>query len=159
MGMARLIGPDVVQLSTGKWKAYFSGLPKAGTGPDLWKMYRASSDDGVNWTRDAGVRIGVGSPNSKRSVEHPTAIRHGENSIPVFYFDKGADPEVTGKVSTNGNGLCHSNSIDGLTFSEEKWFNMVKVDSRFYGKEANDSNIVVDKNGNILFWRRIRPRF
>jgi hypothetical protein len=28
-----LAGPGVVQLSTGKWKAYFSGLPKAGTGP------------------------------------------------------------------------------------------------------------------------------
>lgn len=37
MEMARLTGPDVVQLNTGKWKAYFSGLPKAGTGPDPGK--------------------------------------------------------------------------------------------------------------------------
>lgn len=157
--MARLTRTDVVQLSTGKWKAYFSGLPKAGTVPDPWKMYRAASGDGVNWTRDAGARIGVGSPNSKRSVDHPTAIRHGENSITVFYFDKGANQEVTGKVSTNGNGLHHSISIDGPTFSEEKWFNKIKVESHFYGKEVNDSNIVVDKNGNILFLWRIRPRF
>lgn len=122
-------------------------------------MYRASSDDGVNWTRDVGVTISVGSPNSEQSVKHPTAIRHGEDSITVFYIDKGADPKGTGKMYTKGNSLHHSNSIGGLTFSVEKWSGMVKVDSRFYGKEVNESNIVVDKNGNILFWRRIHPRF
>ena len=147
-----LTGPGVVQLSTGKWKAYFSGLPKAGTGPDPWKMYSASSDDGVNWTRDAGVRIGVGSPSNKRSAEHPTAIRHSDNSITIFYFDNGADPEGTGKIFTNGNGLHYSHSSDGLTFSEEKWFDMAKIDSRLSGTEMNDPDVVLDKDGNILLF-------
>ena len=150
--LSGLASPGVVQLSTGKWKAYFSGLPKAGTGPDPWKMYSASSDDGVNWARDAGVRIGVGSPNIKRSAEHPTAIRHSDNSITVFYFDNGADPEGTGKVYANGNGLHYSHSSDGLTFSEEKWFDMVKVDSRLSGTEMNDPDVVLDKDGNILLF-------
>ena len=147
-----LTGPGVVQLSTGKWKAYFSGLPKAGTGPDPWKMYSASSDDGVNWTRDAGVRIGVGSPSNKRSAEHPTAIRHSDNSITVFYFDNGADPDGTGKIYTHGNGLHYSHSSDGLTFSEEKWFDIVKVDSRLSGTEMNDPDVVLDKDGNVLLF-------
>ena len=147
-----LAGPGVVQLSTGKWKAYFSGLPKAGTGPDPWKMYSASSDDGVNWTRDAGIRIGVGSSNIKRSAEHPTVIRHSDNSITVFYFDNGADPEGTGKVYSNGNGLHYSHSSDGLTFSEEKWFDMVKIDSRLSGTEMNDPDVVLDKDGNVLLF-------
>lgn len=147
-----LAGPGVVQLSTGKWKAYFSGLPKAGTGPDPWKMYSASSDDGVNWIRDSGVRIGTGSPSIKRSAEHPTAIRHSDNSITVFYFDNGADPEGTGKVYTNGNGLHYSHSSDGLTFSEEKWFDMAKIDSRLSGTEMNDPDVVLDKDGNILLF-------
>lgn len=147
-----LTGPGVVQLSTGKWKAYFSGLPRAGTGPDPWKMYSASSDDGVNWTRDPGVRIGVGSPNNKRSAEHPTAIRHSDNSITVFYFDNGADPEGTGKIYNNGNGLHYSHSSDGLTFSEEKWFDTAKIDSRLSGTEMNDPDVVLDKDGNILLF-------
>ena len=145
-----LASPGVVQLSTGKWKAYFSGLPKAGTGPDPWKMYSASSDDGVNWIRDAGVRIGLGSSSIKRSAEHPTAIRHSDNSITVFYFDNGADPEGTGKIYGNGNGLHYSHSSDGLTFSEEKWFDMVKIDSRLSGTEMNDPDVVLDKDGNVL---------
>ena len=147
-----LAGPGVVQLSTGKWKAYFSGLPKAGTGPDPWKIYSASSDDGVNWIRDAGVRIGIGSSSIKRSAEHPTAIRHSDNSITVFYFDNGADPEGTGKVYSNGNGLHYSHSSDGLTFSEEKWFDMVKVDSRLSSTEMNDPDVVLDKDGNVLLF-------
>ncbi len=147
-----LAGPGVVQLSTGKWKAYFSGLPKAGTGPDPWKMYSASSDDGVNWVRDAGVRIGAGSANIKRSAEHPTAVRHSDNSITVFYFDNGADPEGTGKVYSHGNGLHYSHSADGLTFSEEKWFDMVKIDSRLSSTEMNDPDVVLDKDGNILLF-------
>ncbi len=147
-----LAGPGVVQLSTGKWKAYFSGLPKAGTGPDPWKMYSASSDDGVNWVRDTGVRIGASSSSIKRSAEHPTAIRHSDNSITVFYFDNGADPEGTGKVYGNGNGLHYSHSADGLTFSEEKWFDMVKIDSRLSGTEMNDPDVVLDKDGNVLLF-------
>ncbi len=147
-----LTGPGVVQLSTGKWKAYFSGLPKAGTGPDPWKMYSASSDDGVDWTRDPGVRIGVGSPSNKRSAEHPTAIRHSDNSITVFYFDNGADPEGTGKIYNNGNGLHYSHSRDGLIFSEEKWFDTAKIDSRLSGTEMNDPDVLLDKDGNILLF-------
>ena len=147
-----LAGPGVVQLSTGKWKAYFSGLPKAGTGPDPWKMYSASSDDGLTWTRDAGVRIGVGSPSIKRSAEHPTAIRHSDNSITVFYFDNGADPEGTGKVYGNGNGLHYSHSSDGLTFTDEKWFDMVKIDPRLSGTEMNDPDVLLDKDGNVLLF-------
>ncbi|MDP1852357.1 MAG: sialidase family protein [Candidatus Planktophila sp.] len=147
-----LAGPGVVQLSTGKWRAYFSGLPKAGTGPDPWKMYSASSDDGVDWIRDAGVRIGTGSSSIKRSAEHPTAIRHSDNSITVFYFDDGADPEGTGKIYSNGNGLHYSHSSDGLNFSEEKWFDMVKIDSRLSGTEMNDPDVVLDKDGNVLLF-------
>lgn len=147
-----LAGPGVVQLSTGKWRAYFSGLPKAGTGPDPWKMYSASSDDGVNWVRDAGVRIGATSSSIKRSAEHPTAIRHSDNSITVFYFDNGADPEGTGKVYSNGNGLHYSHSSDGLTFSEEKWFDMLKIDSRLSSTEMNDPDVVLDKDGNVLLF-------
>ena len=145
-----LAGPGVVQLSTGKWKAYFSGLPKAGTGPDPWQVYSASSDDGVNWIRDAGVRIGVGASRIKRSAEHPTAIRHSDNSITLFYFDNGADPAGTGKVYSNGNGLHYSHSSDGLTFSEEKWFDMSKIDSRLSSTEMNDPDVLLDKDGNIL---------
>ena len=113
-------------------------------------MYSASSDDGVNWIRDAGVRIGVGASRIKRSAEHPTAIRHSDNSITLFYFDNGADPEGTGKVYSNGNGLHYSHSSDGLTFSEEKWFDMSKIDSRLSSTEMNDPDVLLDKDGNIL---------
>ena len=147
-----LSGPGVVQLSTGKWKAYFSGLPKAGTGPDPWQVYSASSDDGVNWIRDAGVRIGSGASSIKRSAEHPTAIRHSDNSITLFYFDNGADPAGSGKVYSYGNGLHYSHSSDGLTFSEEKWFDMSKIDSRLSSTEMNDPDVLLDKDGNILLF-------
>ena len=147
-----LSGPGVVQLSTGKWKAYFSGLPKAGTGPDPWQVYSASSDDGVNWIRDAGVRIGSGASSIKRSAEHPTAIRHSDDSITLFYFDNGADPAGSGKVYSYGNGLHYSHSSDGLTFSEEKWFDMSKIDSRLSSTEMNDPDVLLDKDGNILLF-------
>ncbi len=144
-----MTAPGIVKLASGGYRAYFSTVSPAGTGPFPQKSYSATSPDGTTWTPDTGIRIGTGS-SIDQSAEHPTAINHSDGSVTMFYFDNGA---VAGGGPTKQNmGLYYATSKDGLTFTNPTQFDLSSLSPRFRNATGNDPDIFLDKNGDMILW-------
>ena len=148
-----LTSPGVVRLNDGSYRAYFSDLPKPGTGPDPWKVFSATSPDGLTWTAESGVRIGAGAQNITRSAEHPTVVRHSDGTFTMFYFDNAS---MSANKST-GMGLYYATSTDGLVFSNEKKLDLVSLGNGFENSAGNDPEVFLDGAGRLLLYFGIGP--
>lgn len=148
-----LSSPGVVRLNDGSYRSYFSDLPKPGTGPDPWKVFSATSPDGLTWTAEAGVRIGAGAQNITRSAEHPTVVRHSDGTFTMFYFDNAS---MSANKST-GMGLYYATSTDGLVFSNENKLDLVGLGSGFENSAGNDPEVFLDGAGRLLLYFGIGP--
>ena len=149
-----LTGAGIVKLANGTYRAYFSDMVKAGTGPDPHQVYSATSTDGLTWIADSGIRVGPGATSITRSAEHPAAVVHADGSITLFYFDNEARPgkDSSGKqnMAMGQMGLWYSTSTDGgLTFSTENKINFPAPLSNSFG---NDPDIFLDKDGSMILW-------
>ena len=149
-----LSGAAFIKLADGRYRAYFSDMVKAGTGPDPHQVYSATSADGLTWTADTGFRIGTGAASLTRSAEHPAAIAHADGSVTLFYYDNGARPGVDSagrqNMAPNDQGLWYSTSKDGgLTFSNEY---KVSFPSAFGAGFGNDPDVFLNKAGEMILW-------
>lgn len=105
-------GPAVAALSGGRYRMYFSDLPRPGETPGGHLVKSAVSTDMLTWTVEAGVRLGTGATALTGSAEHPSVLTNPDGSVTLYYGKfqlGGADPE----------GLYQSTSTDGLTFETE----------------------------------------
>ena len=144
-----MTAPGIVKLANGGYRAYFSTVANAGTGPVPQKSYSATSPDGTTWSPDPGIRIGAGS-NIDQSAEHPTIIGHSDGSVTIFYFDNGA---VAGGGPTKQSvGLYYASSTDGLTFSNPTQFDLSSLVPSWGKSTGNDPDIFLDKNGDMIMW-------
>jgi len=148
-----LTSPGVVRLNDGSYRAYFSDLPKPGTGPDPWKVFSATSADGLTWAAESGVRIGAGAQNITRSAEHPTVVRHSDGTFTMFYFDNAS---MSANKST-GIGLYYATSTDGLVFSNENKLDLVSLGNGFENSAGNDPEVFLDGAGRLLLYFGIGP--
>lgn len=149
-----LTGAGIVKLANGTYRAYFSDMVKAGTGPDPHQVYSATSTDGLTWSADPGIRVGPGATSITRSAEHPAAVVHADGSVTLFYFDNEARPgkDSSGRqnMAMGQMGLWYSTSTDGgLTFSTENKINFPAPLSNSFG---NDPDIFLDKDGSMILW-------
>lgn len=149
-----LTGAGIVKLPNGTYRAYFSDMVKAGTGPDPHQVYSASSTDGLTWTADPGIRVGPGASSITRSAEHPAAAVHSDGSVTLFYFDNEARPgkDSSGKqnMSMGQMGLWYSTSTDGgITFSTE---NKITFPAPLSNSFGNDPDVFLDKDGSMILW-------
>jgi hypothetical protein len=104
-------GATVTTLADGRFRMYFSDLPRPGDPPGHHLVKSAISTDMLAWTVEAGVRLGTGAPVLTGSAEHPFALANPDGSVTLYYGVFGA----TGKAE----GVYQSTSIDGLTFEQE----------------------------------------
>ena len=106
-------GATVIRLADGRYRMYFSDLPRPGDPPGRHLIKSAVSSDQLAWTVEAGVRLGPGAPVLTDSSEHPFALVNPDGSVTLYYgkFDAG----TSGKTE----GTYQSTSPDGLTFQEE----------------------------------------
>lgn len=148
-----LTSPGVVRLANGTYRAYFSDLPRPGTGPDPWKVFSAVSPDGLAWTAESGVRIGEGAQNITRSAEHPTIVRHSDGTFTMFYFDNASQ---SANKST-GMGVYYATSTDGLIFSNENKLDLVGLGNGFQSSAGNDPEVFLDSAGRLLMYFGIGP--
>lgn len=148
-----LSGPGVVRLANGTYRAYFSDLPRPGTGPDPWNVFSATSPDGLTWSAEAGVRIGLGAQNITRSAEHPTVVRHSDGTFTMFYFDN-ASRATNGSASM---GVYYATSTDGLAFSNEYKLDLVSLGNGFENSAGNDPEVFLDGAGRLLMYFGIGP--
>ena len=149
-----LTGPALIKLADGRYRAYFSDMVKAGTGPDPHQVYSATSADGLNWTADSGLRIGTGAASLTRSAEHPAAVAHADGSVTLFYYDNGSRSGVDSagrqNMAQSEQGLWYSTSKDGgLTFSNEY---KISFPSAFGPGFGNDPDVFLDKSGQMILW-------
>ena len=106
-------GATVIQLADGRYRMYFSDLPRPGDPPGGHWIKSAVSTDQLEWTVEESVRIGPGAPVLTESAEHPFALANPDGTMTLYYG------KFTGPGSAKAEGLYHSTSIDGLTFQEE----------------------------------------
>ena len=149
-----LTGPALIKLADGRYRAYFSDMVKAGTGPDPHQVYSATSADGLTWTADSGIRIGTGAASLTRSAEHPAAVAHADGSVTLFYYDNGSRSGVDAggrqNMAQSEQGLWYSTSKDGgLTFSDEY---KISFPSAFAAGFGNDPDVFLDKSGQMILW-------
>lgn len=151
-----ITGAGIVKLANGTYRAYFSDMVKAGTGPDPHQVYSATSTDGLTWSADSGIRVGPGATSITRSAEHPAAVVHTDGSVTLFYFDNEARPgkDSSGRqnMAMGQMGLWYSTSTDGgLTFSTENKINFPAPLSKS-NSFGNDPDIFLDKDGSMILW-------
>ncbi len=142
-----MAGPGIIKVAGG-YRAYFSSLGSAGTGPDPQQIFSATSADSLVWKADTGVRIGKGSA-IDQSGEHPTAITHADGSVTIFYFDNGANPPSSPRSEY---GLYYATSTDGLIFSNPIHLDLTGLAPKFRYATGNDPDLFLDKDGIMTMW-------
>ena len=133
-GLTELTGPsNIVRTSDGRWRMYFSDLPRPGQ-LLAHSIYSASSSDLLNWYPDFGTRIG---PDAELtgSGEHPAAISNSDGSVSIFYF------------RNDTAQLMAATSNDGLTFTTESDTGLSSQ-----GNMANDPDLVRFSGGIVRMY-------
>ncbi len=108
-------GATVIRLTDGRYRMYFSDLPRPGDPPGGHYIKSAVSTDQLRWTMEEGVRVGPGAPTLTESAEHPFALGNADGSTTLYYG------KFSGPGATSVEGLYHSTSADGLTFTTETY--------------------------------------
>lgn len=108
-------GATVTQLADGRYRMYFSDLPRPGDPPGGHWIKSAVSVDQLTWTVEEGIRLGAGAPVLTDSAEHPFALANPDGSVTLYYG------KFTGPGSATTEGLYESTSADGLTFETETY--------------------------------------
>jgi hypothetical protein len=106
-------GATVTRLADGRYRMYFSDLPRPGDPPGGHRVKSAVSTDQLAWTVEAGVRLGPGAPVLTESAEHPFVLANPDGSVTLYYG------KFSGPGSASPEGVYQSTSIDGLTFAQE----------------------------------------
>ena len=106
-------GATLTRLADGRYRMYFSDLPRPGDPPGSHRVKSAVSTDQLAWTVEAGVRLGPGAPVLTDSAEHPFVLANPDGSVTMYYG------KFPGPGATAPEGLYESTSIDGLTFEQE----------------------------------------
>jgi hypothetical protein len=129
-----LSGLSVVPTRDGRWRGYFSTQIPMLTPTTPAVAMSATSTDLLNWTLDAGVRIGTGAALSGIPL-HAKAIANSDGSITLFYWR----PQAMG-----GGAMYTSTSADGLIFTTETLLESLGV--------AGDPDVVRVGNGLRIYY-------
>lgn len=104
-------GATVATLPDGRFRMYFSDLPRPGDPAGQHLVKSAVSTDMLTWTVEPGVRLGAGAPVLTASAEHPFALSNPDGTVTLYWGKFGAPGQP--------EGVYQSTSIDGLTFEQE----------------------------------------
>jgi hypothetical protein len=129
-------GATVIRLADGRYRMYFSDLPRPGDPPGGHRIKSAVSTDQLTWTVEPGIRIGPGAPVLTESAEHPFALVNPNGSVTLYYG------KFTGPGSASPEGLYESTSTDGLTFEQETY-------DVFFG---NDPDVLRLADGTLVVY-------
>lgn len=107
-----IVGGEVIITPSGNYRMYYAGSNQAGVG----RVLSATSTDGLNWTREPGVRI---------AMEELCAVLPGAGMVKPLY-DGGAlkgyigaqrcEGQVPGQMRNLRSGIWEVTSTDGLNF-------------------------------------------
>jgi hypothetical protein len=124
--------PSVVLLPNGTWRMYYAGLLSGASRAGV--LLSATSQDGLTWTREAGVRLDMttlcpassGNPNPKAFLDH-------SGTFHVFTAAVACDDM---NHTNEALGIFEGTSTDGLNFN----FSRVPVVQGYYIKSLYHGN-------------------
>lgn len=152
-----IVHPDVVALPDGKVRIYYDGegeFSPSSDGPPPWNgILSATSEDGLNFVKDDGVRVEKGVKPIKFSSLVWSPFVEIENDLFKLYFSVEGGP-------MSKNGAYIATSTDGLNFAIHKR-PILKIDKRLGPHKPTigglpglpqDLNIVNVRGGKRLFY-------
>ncbi len=97
--------PDVIRLPDGRWRMYYDAFDGSHD-----RILSATSDDGLSFTKDAGIRIDVGPAGSidARQALSPSVRRLPDGSLEMLYSGNSGDSPR----------ILRATSADGLTWTK-----------------------------------------
>ena len=126
-------GPSLVRRN-GVWRMYVADRSTVGSTSPV-RVWSATSTDTVNWTLDAGFRLGAGATLTG-SADHPGAVINSDGSTSLYYFRSTA-----GQLGVQG-GIYLSTSADGLSFTTETSLRLLGLG------DGADSDVIVLPDGS-----------
>jgi len=136
-GLPAISSPSIMEVEPGLWRMYYSTLAFPGAGPGGKRSGSATSTDLLEWTVDAGWRLGEGAPHLTDSAEHPFPVAGADGSVSLFYGKFRASPGGA------PDGLWRATSTDGLTFTDEAYTGL------YFG---NDPEVLLLPNGERIIY-------
>lgn len=133
--------PAPIQLADGSWlmviKSFIAPIASPGSGQPAGisghQVMSASSPDGINWTRDSGVRV------MRASV--PAAINDGDRRVLLYFVQPPTEP---GKPET----VALAVSTDGIQFAQESAFRIEGLSTL----KAVDPSVLRDEDGKFRLY-------
>lgn len=105
--------PAVIALSTGGYRMYYDGEVRRTEQDYTWRILSATSEDGLSWVKDEGVRINVEeAPLYANLVWSSYAGYDSSEGLYHLYFATEQSSD-----STLPNGIYSATSHDGLIFT------------------------------------------
>jgi len=81
--------PEILLLGDGTYRMYYPGWSEA---PDMHgRIFSAVSKDGLDWTKDEGIRVDIGGPHDQTHCSEPCVIDLPDGRYRMFYEACDAD--------------------------------------------------------------------
>lgn len=128
--------PEIVALSNGTFRLYFSGSDDFGT--TAGKILSATSNDGLTWNQEAGVRLGA---DNQGYLFQPNIITLSDGRLRMYTTGNGIDDpwwEIYSAVS-----------IDGVNWSKEPG---IRVDGQGNESIAGSALVPVSCDAYLMFF-------
>jgi len=153
-GLPNMTVGSIVRVIGGGYRMYLSssGMP-AGGPPAPDHIVSASSTDLLNWTMEAGVRIGPGAPALTGTAVHPFALANRDGTVTLLY-------EGQGQGTPRHAGFFYSTSHDGLSFSTETVADLgpYPVPPDRLGTIPGDPDVIPRPDGSyLLYYDQFNP--
>ncbi|MBM3295376.1 MAG: hypothetical protein FJY82_12770 [Candidatus Aminicenantes bacterium] len=99
-------GPNFVDLGNGTYRMYYHAYDGAN-----YRILSAFSTDGLNWTKDSGIRIDIGGLYDSSNVYTPRVLKLADGSFLMLYTGWGGTPKTSRILSAV--------SADGILWTKE----------------------------------------
>lgn len=136
--------PDVIRLPDGRWRMYYSGSNDGAT--TAGSILSATSVDGINWTKELGVRLSPGNRPDGLGEFHlccTSVIRLPDGTLKMYYT---ASDRPSGGVGR----ILSAVSSDGLNWVKEAGIR-VDVDS-IQQRVTNPDVLMLPSGGLRMFY-------
>lgn len=91
------VSPEIIKLDNGKYKMYYGGSDSSKS-----RILSAISTDGINWTKESGIRI---DPGTAQAATYPSIIELPNGSFRIYFVENpngGNNVYIRSAISTDG---------------------------------------------------------
>ena len=102
----------VVTLADGTYRMYFMGDYVLRNDESLWRIYSATSSDGLHWSQEPGIRIDIGGPSGCVNIGVPEILQLPDGLLRMYY-------SCSRVLATTGGEILSATSSNGLDWTQD----------------------------------------